>query len=72
VMALLQFYLGYEAQAQMEMQVAQALMPAPQLNSAQVSLGYTTLLDVGGSLPRGPLAQVTRVQLGTWNRQQEQ
>jgi type VI secretion system protein ImpH len=61
VMALLRFYLGYEARAHLEMQVEPELMPAPALNSDQVSLGYTT------QLPRpGVSGGVTRVQLGAW------
>lgn len=64
VMALLRFYLGYEARAQLEMHVNPELMPTQALNSNQVSLGYTTQLPQ----PRiqeqaGP---VTRVQLGAW------
>jgi type VI secretion system protein ImpH len=71
VMALLRFYLGYEAHAHLEMQVRPALMPAPTLNSDQVSLGYTTQLtspattqagDAGGAVQR-----TTRVRLGIWN-----
>jgi type VI secretion system protein ImpH len=64
VMALLRFYLGYEARARLEMHVAPELMPAQALNSNQVSLGYTTQLP----RPRmeDPPAPVTRVQLGTW------
>ncbi len=71
VMALLRFYLGYAAHAHLEMRVRPALMPAPALNSDQVSLGYTTQLrcpavaeanDVDGAMPG-----MTRVQLGTWN-----
>ncbi len=44
VMALLRFYLGYEAQAHLEMHVRPELMPAQVLNSDRVSLGYTTQL----------------------------
>lgn len=74
VMALLRFYLGYAANARLEMQVRPALMPAPTLNSDQVSLGFTAQLrhptaedaadveDVDGAMPR-----MTRVQLGRWN-----
>ena len=71
VMALLRFYLGYAAHAHLEMQVRPALMPAPALNSDQVSLGYTTQLrrpaateaeDAGCAMPR-----MTRVRLGIWN-----
>ncbi len=67
VMELLRFYLGYEAQAHLEMHVRRDLMPPPELNSQEASLGYTTQL-------RSPATQVaaeadegfTRVQLGTW------
>lgn len=64
LMALLRFYLGYEASAHLEMHVSPELMPAQQLNSNQVSLGYTTLLPPPGS----PAAAtgMTRVQLGEW------
>lgn len=63
-MALLRFYLGYEARAHLEMHVSAELMPAQQLNSDQVSLGYTSQLPQ----PRGhdPVAGLTRVQLGEW------
>jgi type VI secretion system protein ImpH len=63
-MALLRFYLGYEARAHLEMQVCAALMPAQALASDQVSLGYTTQLPP----PRAPatVATFTRVQLGIW------
>ena len=65
VMALLRYYLGYEAQAQLEMSVRADLMPQPALNSKQVSLGYTTLLRKADT-PHAPI----RVQLGTWGGQQ--
>ncbi|MHA6884510.1 type VI secretion system baseplate subunit TssG [Ralstonia pseudosolanacearum] len=61
VMALLRYYLGYEAQAKLDMEVKPALMPKPTLNSKQVSLGYTTLLTP----PHDEHAPI-RVQLGTW------
>lgn len=64
VTALLRFYLGYAANARLEMRVEAALMPAPALNSDKVSLGYTTQLRQGGTL--GAAGAVTRVQLGTW------
>jgi type VI secretion system protein ImpH len=69
VMALLRFYLGYEAQAHLEMHVDPQLMPAQVLNSDQVSLGYTTQLppphgqDIAGAASTRAL---TRVQLGVW------
>lgn len=64
LMALLRFYLGYEARAHLEMHVSPELMPAQQLNSDQVSLGFTTQLPrVGTQRGAGP---VTRVQLGEW------
>lgn len=64
LMALLRFYLGYEAKAHLEMHVSVELMPAQQLNSDQVRLGYTTQLPQ----PCGhdPAAALTRVQLGEW------
>ena len=64
VMALLRFYLGYEAQAHLEMHVRPELMPKQVLNSDQVSLGYTTQLPA----PRAQELEgaVTRVQLGVW------
>lgn len=67
LMALLQFYLGYEANAHLEMHVAPELMPAPALASHQVSLGYTTQLRRENH-PR-PSGATTRVHLGIWNGQ---
>ncbi|CAB3801335.1 hypothetical protein LMG28614_05369 [Paraburkholderia ultramafica] len=64
LMALLRFYLGYEARAHLEMHVSPELMPAPQLNSDQVSLGFTTQLPQ--SRTREVATTVTRVQLGEW------
>jgi type VI secretion system protein ImpH len=64
LMALLRFYLGYEARAHLEMHVSPDLMPAQQLNSAQVSLGFTTQLPP--SRTGAAAATVTRVQLGAW------
>ncbi|WP_454743140.1 type VI secretion system baseplate subunit TssG [Cupriavidus necator] len=65
VMALLRFYLAYEAQAHLEMHVKPSLMPPPALNSEQVSLGYTTQLrEAKTACVTKPL---TRVQIGTWN-----
>jgi type VI secretion system protein ImpH len=61
VMALLRYYLGYETQAQLEMEVQPNLMPPPALNSNQVSLGYTTRLPKANA-ECAPI----RVQLGTW------
>lgn len=65
LMALLRYYLGYEAQAQLDMEVRPDLMPQPALNAKQVSLGYTTLLPKPNATP-API----RVQLGTWDGQQ--
>ncbi|MCO5397767.1 type VI secretion system baseplate subunit TssG [Ralstonia sp. 21MJYT02-11] len=65
VMALLRYYLGYEAQAQLEMSVRAELMPQPAFNSTQVRLGYSTLLPKIDT-PQAPI----RVQLGTWGEQQ--
>ncbi|PRY06567.1 type VI secretion system protein ImpH [Paraburkholderia sp. BL25I1N1] len=64
VMALLRFYLGYEAQAQLEMHVSAPLMPTQQLNSDQVRLGYTTRLPQPAERDRA--TGLTRVRLGTW------
>ncbi|MEJ0003729.1 MAG: type VI secretion system baseplate subunit TssG [Pararobbsia sp.] len=64
VMALLRFYLGYEAQAYLEMRVRPELMPAPVLSSERVRLGYTTQLPPPGTSE--PRDAVTRVQLGIW------
>jgi type VI secretion system protein ImpH len=64
MMALLRFYLGYEAQAYLEMHVNPELMPEQALNSDQVSLGYTTRLPQRGV--QGASRSVTRVQLGMW------
>lgn len=67
VIALLRFYLAHVAQAHLEMQVSPELMPAPVLNSNQVSLGYTSqLLQSGASGMVGKIDQLTRVQLGVW------
>jgi len=65
IIALLRFYLGYEANAHLEMHVAPDLMPRAELSSDQVSLGYTTQL-AQTELPYATGA-ITRVQLGTWN-----
>jgi type VI secretion system protein ImpH len=64
LMALLRFYLGYEARAHLDMHVSPELMPAQQLNSDQVSLGFTTQLPRVGT--QHGAGQVTRVQLGEW------
>jgi type VI secretion system protein ImpH len=65
IMALLRFYLGYEANAQLEMHVSPDLMPRARLSSDQASLGYTT------QLPQDErpytTGAITRVQLGTWD-----
>jgi len=65
VMALLRFYLGYEANAHLEMHVTPELMPKAEHSSDQVSLGYTTQL----AQAERPYATgaITRVQLGTWD-----
>ena len=64
IMALLRFYLGYEAQAVIEMEVPPALMPPPILESGALSLGYTAMLPHAGTT-RTPSAPI-RVQIGTW------
>lgn len=63
-MALLRFYLGYEAQAIIAMQVDPELMPAPVLESETLSLGFTSLLACDENRPRHTPIQV---RLGTWN-----
>jgi type VI secretion system protein ImpH len=64
VMTLLRFYLGYEAQAHLDMQVSPELMPRQNLNADDVRLGFTTrLAGAGYPLRNGGR---TRVQLGTW------
>ena len=65
IMALLRFYLGYEANAHLEMHVSPDLMPRAELSSDQMSLGYTTQL----AQAKQPYATgaITRVQLGTWD-----
>jgi type VI secretion system protein ImpH len=68
LMAVLQFYLGYEMQAHLELQVWPALLPRPQLNSNQVRLGYTTALPRACGAP--PSAALARVRLGTWTGRQ--
>jgi type VI secretion system protein ImpH len=65
LMALLRYYLGYEAQAHLEMDVRPDLMPQPALNSKHVSLGYTTLLPKAKA-EQAPELTPIRVQLGTW------
>lgn len=76
VMALLCFYLGYAAHAHLEMQVRQALMPVPALNSDQVSLGCTTQLarraKTDANDAESDLEKLTRVQLGIWNGRSSQ
>lgn len=69
LMALLSYYLGYEAQAQLEMHVRADLMPQPALNSRRVSLGYTTLLRENNQRANTPEVPIC-VQLGTWGGQQ--
>jgi type VI secretion system protein ImpH len=67
IMALLRFYLGYEANAHLEMHVAPELMPEPALSSDPVRLGYTTQLQHD---KRASLTGVTtRVHLAHWNGQ---
>ncbi|KQR73831.1 type VI secretion protein [Burkholderia sp. Leaf177] len=67
IMALLRFYLGYEANAQLEMHVLPELMPRADIASAQVRLGYTSQFQqVERPFKTGA---ITRVQLGTWTGQ---
>ncbi|WP_150696061.1 type VI secretion system baseplate subunit TssG [Pandoraea terrae] len=67
VMALLRFYLGYEAQAHLDMHVSPELMPAQVLNSDQLRLGYTTQLPIPGAQHTADVpGTVTRVQIGIW------
>jgi type VI secretion system protein ImpH len=63
VMALLRFYLGYEAQAQLEMHVGPDLMPEPELGSNEICLGYSTQLPLGTP---GRSVPAARVRLGVW------
>ncbi|RDS80913.1 type VI secretion system baseplate subunit TssG [Dyella monticola] len=65
IMALLRFYLGYEAQAIMEAEVPPALMPPPILEPNAVNLGYTSMLPYAEAAcaSHAPI----RIQLGTWN-----
>ena len=65
IMALLRFYLGYEANAHLEMHVSPDLMPKAELSSDQMSLGYTSQL-AQAELPYATGA-TTHVQLGTWD-----
>ncbi|WP_103704104.1 type VI secretion system baseplate subunit TssG [Paraburkholderia eburnea] len=65
VMALLRFYLGYESEAHLEMQVRPELMPAPLLSPQQTTLGFTAQL-AAPEAARGS-ARMTSVQLGRWN-----
>jgi type VI secretion system protein ImpH len=67
IMALLRFYLGYEANAHLEMHVAPDLMPRPALASNQVSLGYTTQLQHESRTALSD--EITRVHLAHWNGQ---
>jgi type VI secretion system protein ImpH len=65
IMALLRFYLGYEANAHLEMHVSPDLMPRADIASDQVCLGYTSQLQqVKRPYETGA---ITRVQLGTWD-----
>lgn len=66
VMALLRFYLGYESEAHLEMQVRPELMPEPVLSPLQTNLGFTAQLATTAGTPAGAAANVTRVQLGRW------
>lgn len=65
VMALLQFYLGYEAQAHLHMEVRPELMPAPALNSSDVRLGYSSRLPDPALVNKNDRA--VRVQLGIYD-----
>ena len=68
VLALLQFYLGYEAQAHLHMEVSSALMPKPVLQSPDVRLGYSSRLS-GSTLP-DQKNRLVRVQLGCYDGSQ--
>lgn len=64
ITSLLRFYLGYESEALLEMQVRPELMPAPLLASGQATLGLTSQL----AAPSDHQAlRTTRVQLGHWS-----
>jgi len=61
VMGLLRFYLGYEAQAVVDLRIDPALMPAPVLDAEHMSLGYTSRLPGGSATP-------VHVHRAAWNR----
>ncbi|MGU7772645.1 type VI secretion system baseplate subunit TssG [Burkholderia sp. MR1-5-21] len=66
ITALLRFYLGYESEALLEMQVHPDLMPEPLLAPGQAKLGLTTQLGTPPSVQHGR-PRVTSVQLGRWS-----
>jgi type VI secretion system protein ImpH len=68
-MALLRFYLGYEANVHLEMHVSPELMPRADIASDQVRLGYTSQLEQVERPYR--TGAITRVQLGIWNGQSD-
>ncbi len=65
ISALLRFYLGYESEALLEMQVRPDLMPEPLLAFGHAKLGLTTQLGSPSPGHGGPRA--TWVQLGRWS-----
>ncbi len=70
IMALLRFYLGYESEADLEMQVRADLMPQPMLEPRQANLGFTAQLEApyrSTAVGQAGVTGVTRVQLGRWN-----
>ncbi|WP_413185628.1 type VI secretion system baseplate subunit TssG [Paraburkholderia sacchari] len=67
VMALLQFYLGYESEADLEMLVRAELMPKPILEPRQANLGFTAQLEAQAGPAVEAAAHITRVQLGRWS-----
>jgi type VI secretion system protein ImpH len=66
VMTLLQFYLGYESEADLEMHVRADLMPDPTLEPYQANLGFTAQLEAPVQPATGVAMRITRVQLGRW------
>jgi type VI secretion system protein ImpH len=67
IMTLLRFYLGYESEADLEMQVRADLMPKPTLDPRQTNLGFTAQLTASAQDSSAALTRITRVQLGRWS-----
>lgn len=62
LLVLLRFYLGYEVQAHLQMEIASVLFPPAAMSSPQVRLGYSSYLP--GVSPEGV---VTNVKLGVYD-----